>query len=320
MSSPKVYDFIIVGAGISGLALAKKLTAQNRKVLVLEKSRSVGGRLATRRDADASYDHGAQFYKIQKDEVSEHDQLWSNAGVSEVWFSEVDTLFKSSPKGMTALAKSLAQNLEIIFNEKLTHFILPPVQENNEIHLRCESGQSYLANRVILSAPLPQSLDLLKASQIGYPAELNEIRYAKALVGLFEINAVDSFDLKYIQNLNESIFSISNQMSKSVSSKLAVTVTMQPAWSERYFEEAEEKTLKILEEQFLHFIHQQFAKVQVTKMQLKKWRFSHPIKTSSEAYLQLPEAPHVYLMGDAFGGGSIRGALRSAESLSKSLL
>lgn len=320
MSSPEVYDFIIIGAGISGLALAKKLTAQNHKVLVLEKSRSVGGRLATRRDADASYDHGAQFYKIQKNDVSEHDQLWNKAGVSEVWFSESDTLFKSSPKGMTALAKTLAQNLEIAFNEKLTHFVLPSAQANSEIHLTCESGQSYLAKKIILSAPLPQSLDLLKASKMGYPAELNEIQYAKALVGLFEIDAADSFDLKYIQNVNESIFSISNQMSKNVSSKLAVTVTMQPAWSDKYFEEAEEKTLKILEEQFLHFVHQQYAKIQVTKGQLKKWRFSHPIKTLSEAYLQLPEAPDVYLIGDAFGGGSIRGALRSAESLSKSLL
>ena len=49
MSIEKVdkYDVIIVGSGISGLNCAKKLSAAGLKVLVIEKSDSVGGRIKT---------------------------------------------------------------------------------------------------------------------------------------------------------------------------------------------------------------------------------------------------------------------------------
>lgn len=319
MSKATLYDVIIIGAGISGLALAQFLISQNQKVLILEKSRSVGGRLATRRDGDVSYDHGAQFYKIKKDEMNEYDQLWSSLGISKTWFSEGETLFKVASQGMTSLAKALAKNTEIVFNEKVIELTLT----SGEVLLQSESKQTYSASKIVLSAPLPQSLDLLRASTINYPSELSEIQYAKALVGLFEIEEGSSSkwaEFKYQQNCSEHIFSISNQMSKGISPKLAFTVTMQPAWSEKYFEEAEEKSLGALTEQFAIFCQQQGLKPQVTKSQLKKWRYSHPNQIFAEAFLQLPEAPQVFLMGDAFGGGSIRGALRSAQSLSPFLL
>ena len=49
MSIEKVdkYDVIIVVSGISGLNCAKKLSAAGLKVLVIEKSNSVGGRIKT---------------------------------------------------------------------------------------------------------------------------------------------------------------------------------------------------------------------------------------------------------------------------------
>ena len=41
------YDYIIVGAGISGLFLTYKLSATDYKILLLEKSNRVGGRIHT---------------------------------------------------------------------------------------------------------------------------------------------------------------------------------------------------------------------------------------------------------------------------------
>lgn len=52
----------IVGAGISGLSCARRLAEAGWKVTVLEKSRSLGGRCATRSWNGNIVDHGAQFF------------------------------------------------------------------------------------------------------------------------------------------------------------------------------------------------------------------------------------------------------------------
>lgn len=55
-------DVLIVGVGICGLVAATSLTAGGLRVVLLDKGRSVGGRLGTRRVGPGRADHGAQFF------------------------------------------------------------------------------------------------------------------------------------------------------------------------------------------------------------------------------------------------------------------
>ncbi len=54
-------DVLVIGAGMAGLTAAAELQRAGRRVLVLDKGRGVGGRLASRRIEGAAFDHGAQF-------------------------------------------------------------------------------------------------------------------------------------------------------------------------------------------------------------------------------------------------------------------
>ena len=54
-------DVLVIGAGMAGLIAAAELQRAGRRVVVLDKSRGVGGRLASRRFDGATFDHGAQF-------------------------------------------------------------------------------------------------------------------------------------------------------------------------------------------------------------------------------------------------------------------
>ena len=57
----------IIGAGITGITLAN-LLQKKVNLTVFEKSRGVGGRMATRRAEPYQFNHGAQYFKIENKE------------------------------------------------------------------------------------------------------------------------------------------------------------------------------------------------------------------------------------------------------------
>jgi monoamine oxidase len=67
-STSSDYDCIVVGAGYSGLAAAKKLKEAGQKVLLLEARDRVGGRAHTVQTSDGHYyDFGASYLGVQQD-------------------------------------------------------------------------------------------------------------------------------------------------------------------------------------------------------------------------------------------------------------
>lgn len=309
-----IFDAIVVGAGISGLSLALELKNRNRTVLVLEKSKSVGGRIATRRDGEARYDHGAQFYRAKKNENSYLDNQLGAAAVAEIWFSKDHWNYKVASEGLTKIPKYLSSDLSIQFNEKVLL-----IKEVNPfgLEITCESGQQFQSKQVFLASPLPQSLALLNDSNLTYPENLKRIKYAKAIVGLFEVESTDKklLDFAYEQEINQDIFSISNQQSKKVSLCPAFTAVMTPAWSQHHFEEDDLKCLSHIESTFINFFNNKFKTINIKKSQIKKWRYSHPETIYEKPFEVLGNLKNIYLLGDAFGGASVSGAAKSAESL-----
>ena len=59
----------VIGAGISGLVCARRLVTEGHQVVVLEKSRSLGGRCATRKFGDHVVDTGVQYFTLRDAEI-----------------------------------------------------------------------------------------------------------------------------------------------------------------------------------------------------------------------------------------------------------
>lgn len=92
MPRPRV---AVVGAGVAGLTAARNLSASD-DVVVVDKGRGVGGRLATRRIGEATFDHGAQFITTHTPEFAEIVAGWERAGVARPWFQ-----VRIGPDGIT---------------------------------------------------------------------------------------------------------------------------------------------------------------------------------------------------------------------------
>ena len=112
----------MVGAGMAGLTAAHRLSGVT-EVVILDKGRGVGGRLATRRIGDATIDHGAQFITTHTSEFAELVERLVGEHVVAPWFrgrvgpdgvndSDGHTRFRGSVS-MNAIAKSLAIGLDV---------------------------------------------------------------------------------------------------------------------------------------------------------------------------------------------------------------
>lgn len=302
----------IVGAGITGLTIAEYLKSQFVDLVVLEKSKSVGGRLATRRDGLATYDHGAQFYKHSEAHPFPWHQRWQARHVTQNWFSEEKFQGFSGRQGMTGLAKDLAFEKKIHFNQKIVQ-----IHQNGDlIRAETESGQFFDSKYIVLTSPLPQSLEILKNSKMTFPEALSEISYAKALVGLFEIEEVrpSLFVEAFKKPVSSSIYSIANNQMKRISQSLCLSVVMNEEFSETNFMENDLAVLVLIKSE-LHKIYGKEFKV--LKGQLKKWRYSHPKSCFPRPYLLADSNPHVILAGDAFGGPSLYGAVKSGQAVAQ---
>lgn len=308
----QIFDFIVIGAGISGLYAARELQKRGLTVLVLEKSKSVGGRMATRRFDDHSFDHGAQFVDFNDPALLSLDQELAAASITKSWFQMNERWMKSAPGGMTQITKYLAQHLNILFLEKV---VLIESDSESLYCIHCESQKWFRTENIVLSCPLPQSLEILSTSKIEFPGSLGQLSFAPAIVGLFALSdcRVHFTEFLHRNHWPDDIESISNQQSKSVSSHPAFTLIMNAAWSLDFFSKSDNELAELLKEKFLKHIGS-LDQFKISQVQVKKWKMSYPRQIFERPFFSLSSRPSIFLIGDAFGGASVGGAVESARA------
>lgn len=303
-------DYVIVGAGLTGLTLAHDLIKESSdsKIQILEKSKGCGGRMATRRIDDLKFDHGAQF--IKRSNVSlRWIKLWATAEVTQRFPAEsIDAVCATS--GLTRLAKVLAGGLNVSYDSKVTTLNF----KGDRWILRSEDESTTATKNVILTCPLPQSLEILESSGVSFDGVLSQIRYSKALVILIESDfSLLQLNPNYEEKISSEIFSVCSQQAKGNATMPAWTVTMSAAWSQDNFDLPE---LQILEKA-CELIRTQRPNIIIKKAYLKKWKYCAPLETWPKLFEN--PAQGLYLAGDAFGGPSLLGALRSSQALLEQL-
>lgn len=175
----------IIGAGMAGLAAARRLTAAGRWVVMLEKSSGVGGRVATRRVGGCILDHGAQVIKPEGSPLADvmlhrlsTEELIEVAAPVRVISPAGEILpddFHYTPQrafnyrnGLTTLPKLLIEALPADRFELRLRTRVGTIEENSDgLLLRDDQGRELLrAGSVVLTAPAPQAADLLAAGSL----------------------------------------------------------------------------------------------------------------------------------------------------------
>ena len=304
---------VVVGAGIAGLMAAQSLSNNGHDVVVVDKGRSPGGRLATRRIDDATLDHGAQFFTVRDSVFKSHVEKWIESGVVTEWCRGFNSTAQNNDgfpryrgvRGMTDIAKHLAQGLDVRCNT-LAFSIARGATSKWQVNI--DDGSALNADAIIVTCPLPQTYALLVTADIELPESMLRTEYDRTICLLAVLDTPSVVAQPGgLQNPDETFSFIADNAIKGISSAVALTMHANPQFSLEHWDASTDDVQRLLLERAKPWI----GDATVVTSQIKKWRFATPLTIWPEPYWP---NEMLALAGDAFGGPKIEGAALSGLS------
>jgi len=321
----------IIGAGLAGLTLARRLS-NNAKITVFEKSRGVSGRLSTRRLGDFEFDHGAQFFTARSKSFQQFLKPFIDEGVVAEWSPRVTTLsptakpfkrewfephYVAVPR-MNSLCKIIASSLDLQLNTAVTK--LEQKDEGWIVHTE-GSTRPETFDWVISTAPVEQTLTLFgKHLSDSLPAEDIALDQAcmspcfTLMLGLKVLPEIHFDAAKVNDSCLEWIMVNSSKPGRTALPTLVIQSTN--AWAQEHLEADEQWIVDQMLEDLEKVLPQSLPPVETHA--LHRWLYAR-VETPLKPDFLIDHTQQLAACGDWCVHGRVEGAFHSALSLARVL-
>jgi len=281
-------------------------------VLVVDKGRGVGGRVAHRRIGKASFDHGAQCIEATDPMFRDTVREWQRAGVVTEWYQSPPgiPIWRGKPT-ITAIAKHIARDLDLLLEQR----IVSVRHDSTEWVAKLENGERIFADVVVLTPPVPQSLALLDLEELNVSTTTRErlqgIEYDRCLAVMAVLKESSQIpNPGGVIPTGGQIAWIADNEKKGVSTTPAVTIHATSEFSLEQWDRDRQEVGKELIQAAAKWLGSK-----VIEFQVHGWRYSKPIRVDNNRCLILSNSPLLLIAGDAFAGGNIEGATMSGSEV-----
>jgi predicted NAD/FAD-dependent oxidoreductase len=314
-------DVLVIGAGMAGLIAAVELQRAGRRVLVFDKGRGVGGRLASRRIDRATFDHGAQFITTRDPRFAAVLERGRQNGAMEEWCrgfaGSVDghARWRGKP-AMSAVAKHLAIGLDLLLETQ----VVALRRADDRWRAETATGRTFTAGAVVLTPPVPQSLAMLDAGGIVLAPEMRTrlaaIEYERCLAVMAVLDGPSRIPPPGgLVPADGPIAWIADNQLKGISAEPTVTVHATHAFSLEHWERDRQESGRALLEAGAEWLG-----AGVKTFQVHGWRYSKPMRVDEEPCVLVSKSPPLVLAGDAFAGPRVEGAALSGWAAAEAIL
>jgi len=318
----------VIGAGLAGLVVSRELR-QNNEVTVFEKSRGVGGRMATRYAGDYEFDHGAQFFTARSPQFQNFLQPLIEQGVVAAWqarFAEFDRgeivatrqwqddhpHYVGVPR-MNAIGKWLARDIDVRLGTTVAR-----IERGNNGWLLCDGESSELGHFdwVVSTAPASQTAALVPASSpIRAAGAAATMRACRALMLAFEQPLELPFDAALVSDADISWISVnSNKPGRGEDTCIVVHSTN--AWADAHVDDDDEELNSHLQNELSEVTGIDVGTASYCSVQ--RWRYANIDQRQGPLYC-IDERLQLAACGDWFIRGRVESAYLSAKALAEAL-
>lgn len=303
---------VIVGAGMAGLACARRLAQWGVPALLLDKGRGVGGRVATRRMHGLQFDHGAQYVTAKGAGFAAVLRDLVTAGDAAHWSDGTGRARVVGTPGMAALGKALAVGLDVRQGVQVT--AIRPSDGGWTVEA---ADAHHAATRVVVTVPAPQVAGLLPADH-PLVSLLGGVRMAPCLTLMAGIDAPSPFVTREAPDEDLAwIAQDSGKPARPVDGPLAWVAQAGPAFSAAHLEDSPDaivaRMLPLLCDQL------DVTADRVVHAAAHRWRFARVTVSLGQPFVR-DSGGSLYLGGDWCIGPRVEAAWTSGTAIADDLL
>ncbi|WP_322890453.1 MULTISPECIES: NAD(P)/FAD-dependent oxidoreductase [unclassified Yoonia] len=297
---------IVIGAGIAGLTAARKLADAGLGVVVLDKGRGIGGRVATRRAMGLHFDHGAQYVSAKGAGFAAVLGELAASGHVGAW----QTGHVGTP-GMSALAKGIGAGLSVRQEALVTG--LSREDKGWRVHL----GDEVLpASQVICTVPTPQVAGIIGADH-PLVARLTDVAYAPNLTLMAAIDGPAPFITKRDPDADLAWIAQDSTKPDRPQGPVAWVAQASTAFSETHLELEKDAIADLMLPLLLDRLGATLAQVRYAAAH--RWRYGQVTQALGAPFLR-DDTGTLYLGGDWCLGPKVEDAWTSGTAIADDLL
>lgn len=301
-----VYDVIIIGAGLSGSFIARKINRSGLNTLLIEKSTTIGGRLSTKAVGEGIADYGCQYLSPKSNDLSNLiEELENKYIVKKTKINDSNHTY-IAPYGMNKIPQFLSLGINTILNQKVVS--LKKTKSNWTVKTNAYEIKS---RSIILTMPIDQVNQLIKPfkNTIG---ELPNPKYESFFTSTFQSNKQISSDI--IRSEINAPWICNNSQKGLLNNKNIFTINFSNDFSNKLLGLNQDQRHNMINQQLKHLGFNSYS-----NLSLHFWKYAFSKEQNNPSHF-FDKDEMLGICGDSFSVGQADGAIVSANQTFRDLI
>ena len=293
-----VYDVIIIGAGLSGSFIARKINRSGFKTMLIEKSTTIGGRFSTKSVGEGIADYGCQYLSPKSIDLSNLiEELENKYIIKKTKINDSNNTYVA-PYGMNKIPQYLSLGINTILNQKVVS-----LKKEKSNWIVKTNAYEIKSRSIILTMPINQVNKLIEPFK-NIIGALPNPKYESFFTSTFQCNKQINSDI--IRSDINAPWICNNSQKGLLNNKNIFTINFSNDFSNKLLGLNQDQRHNMINQQLKHLGFNSYS-----NLSLHFWKYAFSKEQNNPSHF-FDKDEMLGICGDSFSVGQADGAIVSA--------